>query len=63
MAVDHREIGYVKDSLIEFDEENEYTEYFDYVLAASGISLPSNWREAISTYEFLINIAENGHRQ
>lgn len=52
------QLRFVSDNLFQSDEEiNEFQEYFDYIMANSNFSMPSNWREAEWLYLQLIAIA------
>ena len=39
-------------------DENEHLEYFEYVIAQSGIAEPANWRECLQLYQWLLSIAQ-----
>lgn len=56
--VDRASIQYVNDHLLQLeDENNEYEEYFDYLLSNSEFQLPSNWEDAEKLYLELLSIA------
>ena len=40
------------------NEENIFQEYFQYVVEANGLHLPTNWREALNLYHQLLNFAQ-----
>ena len=40
------------------EEENEYKEYFDYVIAGLTLEMPTNWEEALSIYQRILNITK-----
>lgn len=39
-------------------DENEHLEYFEYVVAQSGIGEPANWRESLQLYQWLLSVAQ-----
>lgn len=39
--------------------ENDYQEYFEYVLRKSLLALPDNWRQAFELYHQLLHFADD----
>eukprot|EP00794_Sanderia_malayensis_P015227 gene15227-16801_t len=60
VPVPKREITYVSQHVVEQDYFNEYQEYFDMVTSSLSIREPSTWQEALTLYETLIHISNNG---
>lgn len=42
------------------EDENEFTEYFDYVTAELKIDASKTWDDALSVYHTLLKIARQG---
>lgn len=63
LHVPDREIDYTRNNIIHVEVNNEYTEYFDYVRSARNMPVPTDWREAISNYEKLIEISHHGQEE
>ena len=40
------------------NDENIFTEYFNYVLESLNLHPPANWREALALFQHLMQIAE-----
>jgi len=56
--VSKESIQYAAHQLLNFEHENnEYQEYFNYVLSNSNLQLPRDWKEAEQLYQQLISIA------
>ena len=46
---------YVKKNHLSLDKfENEYQEYFEYVMGAAGLQQPDRWRQALRHYQELL---------
>ena len=58
LAVENREIDIASENINDNEEENEYKEYFDYVIAGLTLEMPTNWEEALSIYQRILNIAK-----
>ena len=43
----------------EANEDNEYHNYFQYIIEEEGFSMPDSWNEALESYTKLITIAGN----
>ena len=57
--VANAELAYTSENVIEQDNENEYYDYFCYVMSTLNLHQPGNWREALQLYENLTSIAVN----
>ena len=38
-------------------ESNDYQEYFEYIIESQGLMRPTNWRDALSLFRYLVRIA------
>ena len=56
-VVPGNELKYAKSHLIEREQENEYQEYFQYVVNSLNLQKPNHWREAVSLYERILSVA------
>lgn len=63
VSVNNRDIQYVWSHIVQKEEHNVYTEYFDYVRAETNIAMPTDWREALSAFERLLEISLNGQTE
>ena len=54
------ELAYASEHLIQREYENEYCDYFKYVMSTLNLHEPRHWREALQLYENLTSIAVNG---
>ena len=61
IVVAERDIVDTLEDIVENEEENEYTEYFDYVMTGLSLELPTQWEDALSIYQRLLNIARLGN--
>lgn len=60
-SIVNEDLEYVKQNLIEeIEENNEFTEYFNYVRHECQLNLPNSWQEGITLLQTLIHHAENG---
>ena len=57
MFVSERDIEDTGSNIIVNEEENEYSEYFEYVRNELSLELPNNWEDALSIYEKILDIA------
>lgn len=60
LTVPDNKINYVEHHLIERDENNEYFEYFQYVMGSLHLAKPSNWRESLQLYNRLVYVSASG---
>ena len=61
VRVSNEKLQYVKENMInEREEENEYTEYFEYVRQECGLHLPKYWQEGFTLFQTLIFHGESG---
>lgn len=58
--IPENEFNFVRNNLVQTEVQNDYQEYFQYVLENCNISQPSHWREALQLFHTLLNYAENG---
>lgn len=58
--IPENEFNYVRNNLVQTEVQNDYQEYFQYVLENCNISQPSHWREALQLFHTLLNYAEHG---
>ena len=59
--VTEEQCQYVLENYLDADEsDNDYNEYFQYVVDTAGLTSPDNWREALDLYNRLIEIAVGG---
>lgn len=49
-----------EDQIHTSDNENEYKDYFEYLMTAVPLHQPENWEDALCLFKTLIVIAENG---
>ena len=63
VPVPQREITYVSQHVVEQDYFNEYQEYFHMVTSLLSIDEPSTWQEALTSYQTLIDISNNGYNE
>ena len=54
------DISYAYSHLVQKDEDNDYQEYFQYVIQSLNKKKPEHWREALQMYRELLDIAVNG---
>ena len=45
----------MRSHVVETEEENEYKEYFQYLVQACHLSKPENWREALQQYHTIFS--------
>lgn len=57
LDVPQRDIRYVAEHIVEVDQSNEYTEYFDMVAVTASLSTPRSWQEALGLYNALLQAA------
>ena len=58
LPVPEREISYAQyDHLVENAVEDEYQQYFQYVIETNHVRKPVHWREALQLYHWLLQIA------
>ena len=58
LSVPEREISYAQyDHLVENAVEDEYQQYFQYVIETNHVRKPVDWREALQLYHWLLQIA------
>ncbi|EDO46160.1 predicted protein [Nematostella vectensis] len=60
VPVSQHDMSYAYTHLVQQDEDDEYQEYFRYVLHSLNKKKPEHWREALQMYEELLHIAVNG---
>ena len=60
LTVPDNKINYVEHHLIEREENNEYFEYFQYVMGSLHLAKPSNWRESLQLYNRLVYVSVSG---
>ena len=47
------------ENINEPDEDNDYTEYFDYVMRELSLDLPTSWEVALELYRNLLSKARS----
>eukprot|EP00794_Sanderia_malayensis_P008893 gene8892-9843_t len=57
LDVPRRDIRYVAENIIEVNQRNEYTEYFDMVAVTANLSTPRTSQEALILYNTLLQAA------
>ncbi len=56
----NEEIQLVADNLLQYnEEENDYQDYFNYVIANSSFQMPNDWREAEELFKELVLIGSS----
>lgn len=59
-TVQDNEMQYARSHVMESaNENNDYQDYFHYVIDACALSRPNNWKEALKLYKELIKCANN----
>ncbi len=54
-TVSNEKIQLVADNLLQYnEEENDYQDYFNYVIANSSFQMPNDWREAEELFKELV---------
>lgn len=61
LRVPEQQINYARLHLVEEHEDNDYQEYFNYVMVNSQVQYPANWQDALRLFFFLRNCAKNQH--
>lgn len=62
LSITNENIEYVREHVIEeTEEENEYTDYFDYVRNECGLEIPQSYEEGIGLFRALTFYGENGN--
>jgi len=61
VEISHSDLKYAYSHLVQKDEDDEYQEYFQYVIQNLNIKQPEHWREALQRYSELLDIAINGY--
>ena len=59
LRVPEQQINYARLHLVEEHEDNDYQEYFNYVMVNSQVQYPANWQDALRLFFFLRNCAKN----
>ena len=57
--VDEWKIRNASEEINSPEEENEYTEYFDYVTSELGMNAPKTWEDALNVYQELLTISRD----
>ena len=60
LPVPENEMAYARLHIVGTTVENNYQDYFNYVMSTCQLNLPENWREGLSLYETLLDHAHNG---
>jgi len=61
VQVQNNHVTYAYNHLVQKEQDNEYQEYFAYVVANLGVRQPEHWRESLVLYSQLLDIASNGY--
>jgi hypothetical protein len=59
LQVPEEQMNYASLHLVEEHEENDYQQYFNYVVGNSLMQSPANWQDALRLFFFLTNHAIN----
>ena len=60
LTVQNCEMEYARSHVVENDEENEYQEYFHYLIQNCNLKKPENWKEALQLSHILRHYSRNG---
>lgn len=60
-AISSEQLEYLSENLIFNEVENDYQEYFDYLILNSELQMPVDWRDALDLYNAIIHIAQHGN--
>jgi len=60
LPVSEEEIRKAEMEVVASTDDNDYQDYFKYVMKESGLSPPANWREGLQLYSSLLDYACNG---
>lgn len=60
LPVANNEMEYARMQVIEPYQNNDYQEYFQYVMTTCELEKPVNWREGLALYHTLLSHARNG---
>ena len=60
LPVPAEEMRNARSEITKSNEDNEYQEYFNYVMKECNFTLPANWRDSLQLYYILLHNAENG---
>lgn len=59
LEVPEEQMNYASHHLVEAQENNDYEEYFNYVMENCQLQYPTNWHDALRLYHLMINYAKN----
>ena len=62
LTVEEHEMEYIRSHLVDNVEENEYQEYFHYVIENCNLNMAKNWKEALQLYHILRQCSRNGNQ-
>ena len=51
---------YALEHIVETEDENVYSEYFQYVMSELNVAYPNTWEEALELYQTLVEANSNG---
>ena len=60
LAITGEEMNYARSRVTKSDSDNDYQEYFDYVIGSCDFSQPTDWKEALELYKILLQFAYHG---
>lgn len=60
LPVPENEMAYARLHIVDSTVQNNYQDYFNYVMSACQLKSPDNWREGLSLYQTLLDHANNG---
>ena len=55
-----RDYQYALEHIVETEDENVYSKYFQYVMSELNEAYPNTWKEALELYQTLIEVNSNG---
>ena len=58
--VAHRDYYYALKHIVGTEDENVYSEYFQYVMSELNVTYTSTWEEALELYQTLVEVNTNG---
>lgn len=60
LPVADNEMEYARLQVIEPNQNNDYQDYFQYVMTTCELEKPVSWREGLVLYHTLLSYAKNG---
>ena len=55
-----RDYYYALEHIVGIEDENIYSEYFQYVMSELNVTYPNTWEEALELYQTLVEVNANG---